>query len=53
MDQKWMFTNMLTPEYENGVEEFIKFAVERADILNHIKCSCIRCGYLDKVTVEV
>ena len=33
--------------------EFIKFVVERADNPNYINCPCIRCGCVDKVTVEV
>ena len=33
MDQRWMDANKLSTEYWNGVEEFIKFAVEHANIL--------------------
>ena len=43
----------LSTEYEKDVEEFINFVVEHADISKHINCSCIKCGCLDKVTVEV
>ena len=53
MDQKWMDANRLSTEYWNDVEEFIKFAVERANNSNRIKCSCIRCDCLENITVEV
>ena len=48
-----MLVNRLTNKYENGVEEFIMFVVEYADNPNHIKCQCVRCGCLYKVTVRV
>lgn len=32
-----MFANNLTSEYDNGVEEFIKFVVEHVDNVNRIK----------------
>jgi len=38
MDQKWKDANRLGTEYWNGVEEFIKFAVECANNPNRIKC---------------
>jgi len=47
-----MIANMLSPEYWNDVEEFIKFVVERADNSNHIKCLCIKCACVDKVTLK-
>ena len=53
MDQKWMNINRLSTEYWNGVEEFIKFAVERVNNPNRIKYPCISCGCLENVTVEV
>ena len=30
MDKTWMHSNRLSKEYENGVLEFVKFAVEHA-----------------------
>ena len=48
-----MFDNRLSSEYQNGVEEFIKFFIEPTDNPNHIKCLCIRCGCLENVTVKV
>src|ERR1700734_3679604 len=53
MDRKWMFANRLSPEYENGVNKFIDFAQRLTDNPNRIKCPCIRCGCIEKVTVEV
>ena len=48
-----MDANRLNTEYWNGVEEFIKFVIERANKANRVKYPCIRCGWLDKVTIEV
>ena len=48
-----MIANRLSSEYANGVKEFIKFVVERANNPNHIKCPCLRYGSIDKVTIEV
>ena len=53
MDQKWMSVNRLSTEYWNGVEKFIKFVIEHANRANRIKYFCIRCGCLDKVTIEI
>ena len=44
-----MHAHKLTVEYDNGVKEFIKFAVELADNLNRIRCPCIRSGCIDKL----
>ena len=48
-----MNANTLSTEYQNGVEEFIKFVVEHVNEVNRIKRPCIRCDCLDKVSVEV
>ena len=53
MDRKWIRVYQLSTEYEKGVEEFINFVVEHADNPNRINYPCIKCGCLDKVTVEV
>jgi len=53
MYRKWMDANKLSIEYWNGVEEFIKFVVKRANNPNRIKDPCIRCGCLENITVEV
>ena len=53
MDRKWIRVDRLSTKYEKGVEEFIKFIIERVDNPNHINCPCIRCDCVDKVTVEV
>ena len=47
-----MIANKLTPKYCKGVNEFIKFTVERTDNSNCIKYSCLRCACADKVTVK-
>jgi len=35
------------------VEEFIKFFIKHVNNSNRIKCPCIRCAYLENVTIEV
>ncbi|XP_057452852.1 uncharacterized protein LOC130744712 [Lotus japonicus] len=51
MDRKWMFTNRLSNEYENGVKEFIAFAVEHATDCNSIICPCLDCCHSRRVNV--
>ena len=53
MDQKWTRVDRLSTEYEKDVEEFINFVVNHADNPNSINCSYIKCGCLDKFTVEI
>ena len=53
MHRKWMIANRLSLEYWNGVEKFIKFAIEHADNYNRIKCMYIRCACVDKFTIKV
>ena len=53
MDQKSIRVDWLRTEYEKSIEKFINFVVEHADNHNRINCLCIKCGCLDKVTVEV
>ena len=49
MDKKWMCDDRLSKEYENGVLEFVKFAVEHAEDPNRMKCPCLGCCYVDRV----
>jgi len=53
MDRKWIRVDQLNIEYEKDVVVFINFIVEYANNPNHINCPCIKCGWLDKVTVEI
>ncbi|WVZ15897.1 hypothetical protein V8G54_013463 [Vigna mungo] len=45
MDRKWMFANRLSKEYEDGVKEFCRFAVEHAENPSRIICPCLKCCY--------
>ena len=49
MDKKWMSSNRLSKEYENGVLEFVKFAVEHAENPSRMKCPCLGCCYGGRV----
>ena len=48
-----MIANRIYSKYWNGVDEFIKFAVEHAENSNCIKYLCIKCACAGKVTVEM
>lgn len=50
MDRNWMSANRLSKEYNDGVEYFVKFAVQRLGTSSNIKCPCLRCCYVHKVT---
>ena len=52
-DRKWMLASRLSSEYENGLEEFIKFAKSHSNDPNRIKCPCTNCGCIEKVSVGV
>ncbi|KAK7256311.1 hypothetical protein RIF29_29752 [Crotalaria pallida] len=45
-----MFANRLTDEYNEGVNEFIRFAVEHAEDPSRIICPCLQCCYSRKVS---
>lgn len=49
MDRKWMSANRLTQEYWDGVEEFIRFAVELAKNPNFMLCPCVKCYNFSRV----
>ena len=52
MDKKWMCADRLSKEYENGVLEFVKFAVEHAEDPNRMKCPCLGCCYVGRVDAD-
>ena len=45
MDQSWMNESRMSPEYEDGVEQFLQFASERGRPNEEGKyyCPCINC----------
>ncbi|KAK7259804.1 hypothetical protein RIF29_25419 [Crotalaria pallida] len=50
MNREWMSANRLTNEYNEGVKEFIRFAVEHAEDPSRIICPCLQCCYSSKVS---
>lgn len=55
MDKKWMFSNRLSKDYENGVFEFVKFFVENTNDPSRITCPCLYCCYgclVDAIELE-
>ncbi|KAK7266896.1 hypothetical protein RIF29_19556 [Crotalaria pallida] len=46
-----MFANRLTDEYNEGVKEFIRFAVDHAEDPSRIICPCLQCCYSRKVSL--
>ncbi|XP_058732771.1 uncharacterized protein LOC131604344 [Vicia villosa] len=47
MDRKWMFANRASKEYEDGVQEFVRFAIAHAEDTSKIICPCLECCYTD------
>ena len=48
MDKKWMSADRTSSEYEDGVNEFIKFAIEHAEDPSRIICPCTKCGFVKR-----
>ena len=46
MNRSWMSKDRRSKDYENGVENFIAFAIQNAANQNSIKCPCLQCGNL-------
>ena len=44
-----MYSNRLSKEYENGVSEFVKFAVAHAKDPSRMTCPCLSCCYGSRV----
>ena len=52
MDRKRINANHFSKEYRDGVQEFIRFAVEHVEFRNNkIICPCLSCCYSNRVTV--
>jgi len=49
MDQIWMVVNHLSKEYEDGVDEFIRFVVDHAEDPSKVICPCLMCFYAREV----
>ncbi|KAK9270216.1 hypothetical protein L1049_025792 [Liquidambar formosana] len=43
MDKTWMHLNKLSPEYEQGIKDFMNFARSTVDRANKMRCPCCRC----------
>ena len=46
MDKSWMLMDRRSIEYENGVNEFFKFAILHANNPELLRCPCQPCGNL-------
>lgn len=53
MDKSWIQCNPLSPEYENGVEEFINFTTKNTEGNGVIRCQCLDCGNLPFETLII
>ena len=47
-----MSANRLSKDYENGVLEFVKFAVQHVEDPSRMKCPCLGCCYVGKVDAD-
>ena len=52
MDKSWMLKDRRSKDYENGVEQFLNFAVIHASNFQSIRCPCIVCGNLKYQTID-
>ena len=48
MDKSWIIKDRLSKEYEEGVGEFIKLALENATDPSRVHCPCRKCSNLKK-----
>ena len=44
MNRSWMSKDRRSKDYEDGVKNFIAFAIQNAANQNSIKCPCLQCG---------
>ena len=44
-----MSSNRLSKEYDNGLLDFVNFAVEHAENPSRMKCACLGCCYGGRV----
>ncbi|KAH7864924.1 hypothetical protein Vadar_000041 [Vaccinium darrowii] len=52
MDRSWMLKDRRSKDYEDGVEQFLNFAVIHARDLQSIRCPCRVCGNMRTQGVE-
>ncbi|CAN1338246.1 hypothetical protein LINPERPRIM_LOCUS37985, partial [Linum perenne] len=45
MDKSWIHMPRNTPEYYEGIEQFLNFAFAHADDGTHILCPCPKCNF--------
>ena len=44
MNQSWINESRISDVYENGVEEFLKFAQQNVEVVNgRYFCPCVNC----------
>ncbi|KAH9779331.1 TTF-type domain-containing protein [Citrus sinensis] len=53
MDKSWVHCTKLSSEYEDVIEEFMKFAIGNSEGSSVIKCSCTKCMNLSFHTHKV
>ncbi|XP_074271531.1 uncharacterized protein LOC141595463 [Silene latifolia] len=55
MDREWMFVDRLDSRYREGVEYFVRHAMNNAENVEQLFCPCVKCGnneYVDAVELE-
>ncbi|XP_062093712.1 uncharacterized protein LOC133799725 [Humulus lupulus] len=51
MDKSWITRDMLSKEYEEGVDNFIKLTLENSTDLSRVHCPCRKCSNLKKLDI--
>ncbi|XP_074288757.1 uncharacterized protein LOC141613916 [Silene latifolia] len=55
MDREWMFVDRLDSRYREGVEYFVRHAMNNAENVEQLFCPCVKCGnneYVDAMLPE-
>ncbi|XP_062114363.1 uncharacterized protein LOC133825441 [Humulus lupulus] len=51
MDKSWITKDRLSKEYEEGVDSFIKLALENTTDPSRVHCPCRKCSHLKKLDI--
>lgn len=52
MDKSWMLKDRRSKDYEEGVENFLNFAIMGGQDPRSIRCPCRLCGNLRKQSIQ-
>lgn len=54
MERSWMCSDRRSVEFDNGVEEFIKFSIEHIkNFCGVLRCPCLKCGNCKEYNINI